>query len=264
MTATLTDTPINRIDINIPFPEAEGAHLRLAVGACRLRIHPSDGPQWGTGSYEDPSNAVPLRIVQEGSTTTISQEFNRRKTLGMINKPPTFDLHLGKGKPFFLSLEGGASESEIDLGGLPLRGLTIKYGAGKQEFYFSAPNPQEMEKITLSAGAASIAMENLGNANFAQMTLEGGAAAFVLDFGGALRRDAYIKATTGMAAMELTVPANTAAKVHTEAVMGGVDVGDGWMKKEGAFWNQAALEGKTPLLSVSAQVVMGGIKLIAE
>jgi hypothetical protein len=254
----------NTTEINISFPEAENLHLRLAIGACRIRIRPGDGSQWVSGSYDDPSDAVPLRIVQEGATATISQDFNWREALGMVNKPPTFELTLGKGKPYILSIEGGASESEIDLGGLPLRTLTIKYGAGKQEFNFSAPNPQEMEKIDLSAGAAGIEMENLGNANFAQMTIEGGAAAFELDFGGTLRRDAQVKVTTGMAAVELEVPASTAARVQTEAVLGGVDVGDGWMKKEGAFWNQAALDGKTPVLTVAAQVVMGAIKLTAK
>jgi hypothetical protein len=231
------------------------------VGACRLRIRPGDGPQWVTGIYDDPSSAVPVRVVQEGPIATITQDFNWREALGMVNKPPTFDLQLGQQKAYTLSIEGGASESEIDLGGLPLCGLTIKYGAGKQAVDFSAPNPQEMEKIAISAGAAGIEMENLANANFAQITLEGGAAAFELDFGGTLRRDAYVKINTGMASVELEVPAGMAAKVQTEPVLGGVDVGDGWTKKAGAFWNQAALDGKIPTLTVSAQVVMGAIKL---
>ncbi|MBX2997024.1 MAG: hypothetical protein KF893_00830 [Caldilineaceae bacterium] len=251
----------NATEINVAFPEAENLHLRLTVGACRLRIVPGDGAQWVTGSYEDPSNAVPLRIFEDGNTVRIAQEFNWPANFGTVNRPPTFNLKLGKGKPYLLSVEGGATESEIDLGGVPLRGLTVKYGAGKQEFDFSAPNPEVMESISISAGAAAFEMDRLANANFTRMVLDGGAAAFELDFGGLLARDAYVKINTGMAAVELEIPASTAAKISAEAVLGGVEVGDGFMKKEGAFWNEAALEGKTPVLSVSAQVVMGAIQL---
>jgi len=251
----------NSTEINIAFPEAENLHLRLSIGACRLRIVPTDGAEWVTGSYDDPSNAIPLRVSEEGNVVRISQEFNWPATFGTVNRPPTFDLKLGKGKPYLLSVEGGATESEIDLGGVPLRGLTIKYGAGKQEFDFSAPNPEVMEQLTISAGAAAFEMDRLANANFTQMKLEGGAASFELDFGGVLQRNAEVKINTGMASVELDIPATTAAKINAEAVLGGVEVGDGFMKKEGAFWNEAALEGKMPILSVAAQVVMGAIQL---
>ena len=43
--------------------------------------------------------------------------------------------------------------------------------------------------------------------------------------------------------------------------MGGFEVGDGLMKKEGAFWNEAALKGGVPLLSINASVTMGGVEL---
>lgn len=251
----------NPTEINVSFPDAENLHLRLSIGACRLRIVPDDGAQWVTGSYDDPSNAIPLRISEEGSVVRISQDFNWPATFGTLNRPPTFDLKLGKGKPYLLSVEGGAMESEIDLGGVPLRGLTVKYGAGKQEFDFSAPNPEVMEQLTISAGAAAFEMERLGNANFAQMKLDGGAASFELNFGGVLQRNAEVKINTGMASVELEIPRSTAAKITTDAVLGGVEVGDGFMKKEGAFWNESALAGTTPVLSVDAHVVMGAIQL---
>jgi hypothetical protein len=53
------------------------------------------------------------------------------------------------------------------------------------------------------------------------------------------------------------VPAATAAKV-----VGGLDVGDGFMKQEGAFWNKAALNGGRPLLSILASIVMGGVQVV--
>jgi hypothetical protein len=254
----------NITPIEIPFPEAEELHLRLMVGACRLRIKPGDGPQWVTGTYEDPSNAVPLRIVEEGGTVRISQAFSWPESWGTVSQPTTFDLALGRGRPFVLTLEGGASEGDIDLGGLSITRLTVKYGAGKQEIRFSSPNPQPMDELTISTGAAGLEMTGLANANFARMFVEGGAAGCEFDFGGALRRDASVKITTAMASVEIDVPAAMAVKVNADAVLGNVMVPDGFLKKEGAFWSEAASAGATPLLDISASVVMGSIRIEAS
>jgi hypothetical protein len=251
-----TPTPID-----IPFLPADNLELRLTVGACRLRIRPGDGPQWVAGTYDDPSNAVPLRIDLTDNSARISQTFDWPNSWGSFRQPPTFDLFLGKGRPYMLTIEGGASEAELDLGGLPLRRLTVKYGAGKQEIEFSAPNPEPMDQLTVACGAASLEMEGLANASFAEMTLEGGAAGYELDFGGVLRRDALVRINAAVSAVEISVPASTAVKMSGEAIMGGIDTGDGFMKREGAWWNEAALAGKTPCLTIHARMTMGGVRL---
>jgi hypothetical protein len=247
--------------IDIPFSEAADLHLRLTVGACRLRIRPGDGPQWVAGTYDDPSNAVPLRIDLTGNTARISQSFDWPNSWGTFRQPPTFDLFLGQGRPYMLTIEGGASEAELELGGLPLRRLTVKYGAGRQEIEFSAPNPEAMDQLTVACGAASLEMDGLANANFAEMSLEGGAAGYELDFGGVLRRDAQVRINAAVSAVEMKVPASTAVKMSGEAIMGGIDTGDGFMKREGAWWNEAAVAGKTPCLTIHARMTMGGVRL---
>jgi hypothetical protein len=104
-------------------------------------------------------------------------------------------------------------------------------------------------------------MEGLANANFAEMTLEGGAAGYELDFGGVLRRDALVKINAAVSSVALSVPASTAVKMSGEAIMGGIDTGDGFMKKEGAWWNEAAVAGRTPCLTIQARMTMGGVRL---
>lgn len=251
----------NQTPIDIAFPDAQDLHLRLTIGACKLHIRPGDGPQWVAGIYDDPSNAVPLRIEQNEGTVRISQAFNWPESWGTFREPPTFDLFLGKARPFTLTLEGGASEADLELGGLPLRSMTVKYGAGKQEIGFSAPNPEPMDLLTVVGGAASMEFEGLANANFAEMTLEGGAASYELGFGGALRRAAAVKITTAVSSVILEVPSSTPVKMIAEAMMGSVDIGDGFMKKDGALWNEAALRGAAPAIVVNARVTMGSIRL---
>jgi hypothetical protein len=174
---------------------------------------------------------------------------------------PEFQLALGKGRTYSLIMETGASENILDLGGLPITRLEVKHGAGKIDLDFSAPNPVEMSALHMSAGAGAIEARNLSNANAGEMNVEGGAAGFTLAFGGPLRRDAHLRISTGMAAVELVIPPSVAAKVSAEAVMGSVETGDGFMKKDGIFQNQAALSGATPVLTVRSTTAMGSMRL---
>jgi hypothetical protein len=118
-----------------------------------------------------------------------------------------------------------------------------------------------MSLLKLDSGAVGLTMNNLANANFAEMTVDGGAAGYVFDFGGSLQRDAYVRITTGMASVEVRIPSTTAAKITTESVLGGLDVGDGFTKKEGAFWTEAATAGTTPVLTIHANVTIGALSL---
>jgi hypothetical protein len=118
-----------------------------------------------------------------------------------------------------------------------------------------------MSLLELHAGAASLEMENLANANFSEMTVDGGAASYAFDFSGQLQRDGNVRITAGVANVEIIVPPANAARISTETTLGNLDLGDGFMKKEGALWNQAALEGKFPVLSVNANVTLGSIML---
>jgi hypothetical protein len=211
------------------------------------------------GTYRHPSGVLPSRIVQEGGTVRITQERNVTDLGGLFSGTPRYELALGKARPFMLTLEVGASESSFDLGCLPIRTLVLRQGAGKVDFDFSAPNPQVMSLLDLNAGAVGLEMKNLANANFAEMRVDGGAAACKFDFGGTLQRDAQVKIKTGMSTVELCVPSSTAAKITSQSVLGSLDIGDGFMKKEGAFWTEAALAGKTPVLTIRANISLGSL-----
>ncbi|HYQ79898.1 MAG TPA: hypothetical protein VEP68_00280 [Anaeromyxobacteraceae bacterium] len=254
-------TPGTSETVEIAHPATGPLRLSLAVGACRLTLKPGDAEPWVAGSYADPSGALPYKVSGEGGSARISQEARVAEMLGLFKGAPVFDLRLGSGRPFDLSVESGASDNVLELGGLPLTGLVLRQGAGKLACRFSAPNPAEMAKLEVEAGAVGLEIAGLGHANFGEMRLDGGAAAYDLDFSGALRRDGRVRISTGVSAVTLRIPAATAAKVFPEAILGGLDVGDGFTKKEGAFCTQAALAGGTPVLIVEAKVALGSLAL---
>jgi hypothetical protein len=182
------DTPINAA-----YPAADDLHLRVAIGACRFRARPGEGDAWVAGIYHDPTDRRPLRLLEEGSSVTITEEQPSFERIpAVFGGMPRYELELGRQKPIALTIETGASEFDLDLGGIPLSRLMVRQGTGKFELGFSAPNPEPMQLLDVSSGAAGIALKNLANANFSEMRLSGGAAGYELDFGGTLSRDAQV------------------------------------------------------------------------
>lgn len=248
--------------VNVAYPDPEDLHLRIRVGACRLRLRPGDGGMWVTGTYSHPAGLMPIRIEHDGGTVRISQQHDVTDVM-IVKGTPGFDLLLGKSRPYKLTLETGVSDSSFDLGGLPLIEMTVRHGAGRFDIDFSAPNPREMSRLDINAGAVGMEMRNLANANFANMIVEGGAASYRFGFGGPLRRDADARISTGMSSVEIRVPPTTAAKIATKTTLGSLDIGDGYTKKEGSFWTEAAVAGKTPALTINASISLGTLSIRA-
>jgi hypothetical protein len=248
--------------IRVAYPAADDPHLRIALGACRLEAKPGEGQDWIVGTYHDPTDGRPLRIIEEETGATITEEqpsFGRvRAAFGGATR---YELEFGKTRPFALTIETGASDFDLDLGGVPLSRLAVRQGAGKFELDFSQPNPARMGLLEVSTGAAAIELENLANANFSEMRLSGGAAGYELDFGGTLAHDAEASIETGVTAVTVSVPASTAARVTAETTLGSVDVGDGFTTKEGAFFTEPALSGVGPVLKIRAGVRLGSLQL---
>src|SRR5215204_1839310 len=255
---------MEEMPINVAYPAAEDLHLRIALGACRFKVRPGEGDAWVAGTYYDPTNRRAPRILEEGASVTITEaEPSFERIPAVFGGIPRYELEVGKGRPFALTIETGASEFDLDLGGVPVNRLLVRLGAGKFELGFSVPNPEPMDLLEVSSGAASIELENLANANFSEMRLSGGAASYELDFGGTLSRDARVSVETGLSGVEISVPASTAARIVAETTLGSVGVGDGFTKREGAFLTKGALSESTPVLEVRAGVRLGSLQFRA-
>lgn len=257
------------VPLDIPFPEAVPLRLHIAVGACKLIIKPRESAEgdgrkrqaWISGTYQGPTAALPLKVSQEAGTVKISQGQAWNEMLRLFESVPTLDLALGTAEPYELEIDTGASENYLDLGGLPLTHLLLKQGAGKIGVDFSAPNPVEMDRLFLSSGASGIEMTNLANSGAARVSIEGGAASYRLDFGGTLSREMAVNVSAAMSSVDLVVPASTAARVTYQSVLGSINIGEGFLKKEGVFWTEAAIANLQPVLLIHVSMTMGSLNL---
>lgn len=257
----MTASDSAHIPIAIPYPAADQLHLRFGVGACEFVLTPGDGEHWLEGTYRDPSGALPLQITQEGGIVRVSQEQQLGNFPRLLGHPARFELRLGTARPCTLTIETGASEVRCDLGGIPLTALALRQGAGKATLDFASPNPQAMDLLEIGAGAAATELIGLANAGARQIRIGGGAASFILDFGGTLARDVDARFSGGMADITIRVPATTAARIAAETVLGTTDAGDGFTRQGGAFCTPAALAGRSPSLTLHANAALGSIHL---
>jgi len=250
--------------IDIAYPAADYLHLRIVLGACTFEGKPGEAQSWVTGICHDPIDRRDPRILTEERPVTFTEaEPFFERIPDVFGGVPRYEIEFGKRRPFALTIETGASEFDLDLGGVPLKALTVRQGAGRFKLNFSARNPEPMRLLEILSGAAGIELRNLSNAHFSQMHLRGGAAGYGLDFGGELSQDADVAIEAGLSGVEITVPGTTAAKIVAETALGSVDVGDGFTKREGAFLTQAGMVEKKPLLTIRAGVRMGALQIRA-
>ncbi len=102
-----------------------------------------------------------------------------------------------------LDLTLGATDADVELGGLRLTDLDLKTGASQAVVRFSQPNKIRCRHATVSAGAAEISFLGLGNSRCDSFDFEGGVGKITLDFGGSW--SSSTRASVKMAMGELTL-----------------------------------------------------------
>jgi hypothetical protein len=251
------------VPVHVDWPAHDDLSLRVGVGACRLRIRPGTPDVFVTGTYDDPTGTLPLSSTAEYGEVRLSQQTKLSEVRGFRAGVPTLDVALGTGRPFALTLATGASEVQVELGGLSLHRVAVRLGAGSAEIAFSSPVPGDLRRFDCEAGAASVTLRGLGFAGPDQLTVVGGAASYDIGFEGSLRSDVQARVTTAGAAVVLRVPLGTAARVGVVSVLAGLSVRDGFQTWEDSFWTQAGVDGQRPLLSVDTSITLGSLELLA-
>ncbi|MGD9711161.1 MAG: hypothetical protein AB7V46_03735 [Thermomicrobiales bacterium] len=245
--------------IAIPYPDLENPVLKLTAAPARLQIRPGGTELWVEGTYSEVEGGSGYKLSTSGSETHLATDW---KVVKLRKGLPSFDLTLGTGQPFSLAIESGASDkNHCDFGGIPLTALDFKQGAGEFVLDFSRPSAVDMSTMTISAGASSIELRNLANANVAELSLTGGVASFLVDFCGELQRDMHARINSGMAEVKISAPRETAVKLQPNATLATVNVGDGFVTRDGAYWSEAAADGKAPILTIDLITALGSSRV---
>ncbi len=251
--------PAEIVEINEAAPAESPAELIINMGAGELNIQ-SGAQNLVEGTVEYNVVAWKPEIVHDGSEIRISQGDMKNFTFGKAgNLVNQWDLRLGA-MPIDLTIEAGAYESDLDLTGLSLTGLRITDGASSNNVVFTAPNPVRMDRFTYETGASSIKLEGLGYANFDEMTFQGGAGNYTLDFTGPLQDDARVYIDGGLGNFTIIVPPTTAARIIVDGGLKNVSPQGTWNVRNGEY----RTDGEGPLLRIEVNIGVGNLTLISE
>ncbi|MGB8983001.1 MAG: toast rack family protein [Anaerolineales bacterium] len=240
--------------ITVADPESDETRLTISFGAGKLTLSPgAQSLVEGTAVY----NVEDLKpeIRKSGSDIEIRQgDFHDLPPLDDMKNE--WDLQLGNA-PMDLTVEAGAYDGELELGGLALKSLTVKDGAANVDLSFSEPNQTEMSILRYETGASDVKLIGLANANFSTLTFSGGAGNYTLDFSGELQRDAVVTITSGFGNVSLVIPEEVDAVVTVESAAVNISHGSGW-SQNGQKYVQ---DGSGSTLTIVVKMAAGNLVL---
>jgi hypothetical protein len=240
--------------ITVPDPKSGETRLTLSFGAGKLTISPGlqeENLVEGTALYnvED----LKPKIEKNGSSIEIRQgDFQRLPVFEDMKNE--WDLKLGD-TPLDLTVQAGAYEGSLELGGLALKSLTVKDGASHVDLSFTEPNQTEMSILRYETGASDVKLTGLANANFSTLAFSGGAGNYTLDFGGELQRDAVVTVESGLGNLSLIVPEDVDAVVTVESTAVNINPSSGW-SQNGQKYVQ---KGSGPTLTIIIKMAAGNL-----
>jgi len=123
---------------------------------------------------------------------------------------------LSNSVPFDLSLDVGAAACDFELGGLMLSRMDLNIGAADCEISFDTPNLTELEMFSIDAGASSITISELGNANFRELEFSGGVGSCEIDFSGEFEFDGEAEISIGLGSADITIPDHVGVRIYYE------------------------------------------------
>lgn len=201
--------------------QAEGAQklqVTCEFGAGELVINPATMSEAAKLAVEYDPLRVDYRVDYDvrGKTGFLELESEWKQHRNIHSADNRWELTLPTKMPSAVKLEIGACDAEIDLGGISLTELNLEVGAASGTIDFSAPNPERLREFQVEAGASSLTLTNLGNANFEYFTFEGGAGSFDLDFRGEYHGEAEARIEIGMGSADIIMPRDLALRVETD------------------------------------------------
>jgi hypothetical protein len=250
------------LDVSRQLRDSSEHRIRVRYAAGRFSMRPTTEPVLFSMQLRyDEERSRPLHRYNadtRSATLGVDGEEIRWRKLNDRNMGE-MKLGLSNAVPLDLELELGATHARVDAGGLSLNSLRIETGAADAVLDFSAPNKARMHHMDIQLGAAGFVITNLGNANVANIRVEGGVGSVDLDFGDSIQQDVSVEANIALGKLALHLPRDVGIRVEVQKLLATFDH-RGLSKRGNAYysdnWDSAKVR-----IRVRAETVFGAIEI---
>ncbi|HAP35552.1 MAG TPA: hypothetical protein DCQ28_06260 [Bacteroidetes bacterium] len=160
-----------------------------------------------------------LEMHPEGAEVKSSNDGDGGVNVHLNNfdfNPDEWYVQLVEGIPLSINAELGAGKSNFDFSGLIINELSISTGASSSKLRFDEKNSGEIKTLRIESGVSKFVADNLNNANYQALEFEGGVGAYILDFGGELKKEVKVDINVGLGAITLLIPKNVGVRIKYE------------------------------------------------
>lgn len=178
-----------------------------------------------------------------------------------VNTRNDWRLQLGRGLTINLTVNTGASSGEWELGGLSLRRLSWTQGAADATVTFNRPNPERLDSLTVSGGAATLTMRGLANANIRVANVTAGVGALTLVFDGQLSGDADVILDGGVSAIAI-YSGGSPIQFLSEGSLKAIE-NSGWVKFSDTYYSPEWSGAAGPRIVIRSRLDVASVRLIA-
>ena len=231
--------PILHIDMGAGTLNITGGSSNMVEGEIQYNI-----AEWVPGIKQTPDG--------------LSLSQNETKNIGIPSGNIINDWNLKLGnQPMRLLIAAGAYSGTIDLSGVPLTSLEVSDGASKSSITFTSPNPSIMDHFSYKTGASQVEVKGLGYANVSDITFDGGAGSYSLDFSGSLKNDISCTIKTGMSDVKLIFPQGVHAKVAVTGGLGNINANGTWTINGSTYETGSG----SPMINVTVEMAVGNLSI---
>ena len=161
-------------------------------------------------AFQASTTEVVLGLESSGSGLRAASTDGPRQTAA-VTFSPRADLAL--------DMTLGATDADIELGGLRLTDLKLQAGASRAVVRFSRPNATRCREASLRSGAAELTVLGLGNSRCDRIAFEGGVGRVTLDFSGAWAASARVNVKMALGEVTLRLPREVGVRITPDRIL---------------------------------------------
>lgn len=193
--------------------------------------------------------ALGLRATGGGGLRVVSR--NQLRQTASVAFSPRVDLDV------YFAL--GASDADIELGGLRVAEWKVQTGASQAVVRFSQPNGTRCRSGSVKAGAADLTILGLGNSRCDRLDFEGGVGKVTLDFGGTWTVSSEVGVKVAVGELVLRLPRQAGVRVSLDKFLASFNpVG---LEQRGTSYESPGYAGADRKLNIAVTTAVGEVRI---